>query len=141
MRFLAAQDGFSTGSYVPILVLLIVSVVMAAAMVAASRFVGRRVHYPEKFTTYESGMDPRGDARARFSVKFYLVAILFILFDIEVVFLYPWAVRYKALGLFGLVEMAIFLLILLVGYFYILGTGSLDWDRRGLLAKGEKHDG
>ena len=141
MRFLAAQDGFSTGSYLPILVLLIVAVVMAAAMVAASRYVGRRVNYPEKFTTYESGMNPRGDARDRFSVKFYLVAILFILFDIEVVFLYPWAVRYKALGLFGLVEMAIFLLILLVGYFYILGTGALDWDRRGLLADEEKQDG
>jgi NADH-quinone oxidoreductase subunit A len=68
-------------------------------------------------------------------VKFYLVAILFILFDIEVVFLYPWAVRLKALGHFGLIEMGIFLLILLVGYLYIRGTGALDWDRGGLYEK------
>jgi NADH-quinone oxidoreductase subunit A len=142
MHFLAAADAYSHGSYLPILIMLVVATLLSVAMVAVSRFVGRRVRYPEKFTTYESGMDPKGDARTRFSVKFYLVAILFILFDIEVVFLYPWAVRYKALGLFGLVEMAIFLLILLVGYFYILGTGALDWDRRGpLSADGEEGGG
>lgn len=136
MLFLAAQDGYSTGSYVPVLVLLILSTVAAGAMVAVSRYVGRRVSYPEKFTTYESGMEPKGDARDRFSVKFYLVAILFILFDVEVVFLYPWAVRYKSLGLFGLVEMFIFLLILLVGFIYIWGSGALTWDRRGLMQSG-----
>ncbi len=140
MPFLAALDGFSTGSYLPVLVLLVVSVLLSAALVATSRFVGRRIKYPQKFTTYESGMQPRGDARTRFSVKFYLVAILFILFDIEVVFLYPWAVRYKTLGLFGLVEMFIFLIVLLVGYFYILGTGALEWDRRNLSSGENDHE-
>ncbi len=139
MHFLAAADAYSKGSYLPILIMLVVATLLSVAMVLVSRYVGRRVRYPEKFTAYESGMEPKGDARDRFSVKFYLVAILFILFDIEVVFLYPWAVRFKALGLFGLIEMAVFLLILLVGYFYILGTGALDWDRRTLLpADGEE---
>jgi NADH-quinone oxidoreductase subunit A len=138
--FPATLDAFSSGSYVPILILIGLALVFSLALVAASRFVGRRIHYPEKFTTYESGMDPRGDARERFSVKFYLVAILFILFDIEVVFLYPWAVRMKQLGLFGLVEMGIFIVILLVGYFYIVGTGALNWDRSGLFEREEERD-
>ena len=129
MSFFATLDRFASGSYLPILVLIVLAALFALAMVAISRYVGRRISYPEKFITYESGMQPRGDARDRFSVKFYLVAILFILFDIEVVFLYPWAVQFEKLGLFGLVEMGIFILILLVGYFYILGTGALYWDR------------
>ncbi len=137
MTFSAALDAFASGSYVPILALLILALLFSAALVAASRFVGRRINYPEKFSTYESGMEPRGGARDRFSVKFYLVAILFILFDIEVVFLYPWAVHYKKLGLFGIVEMAIFLVILLVGYLYILGTGALNWDRGTLVERGD----
>lgn len=132
MSALAAADSLAAGSYVPIAILLLLALLLSGAMVAASRYVGRRLKAPGKFTPYESGMDPRGDARDRFSVKFYLVAILFILFDIEVVFLYPWAVHYKQLGLFGLVEMLIFLGILVVGYLYILGSGALDWDRGGL---------
>ena len=129
MTIFASLDAFSSGSYVPILVLICLAALFAAAMVAVSRYVGRRISYREKYITYESGMQPRGDARDRFSVKFYLVALLFILFDIEVVFLYPWAVQYEKLGLFGLVEMGIFLFLLLIGYFYILGTGALNWNR------------
>jgi len=132
MSALAAADRFAAGSYLPVAILILVALLLSGAMVAASRYVGRRVNSPGKQTPYESGMEPKGDARDRFSVKFYLVAILFILFDIEVVFLYPWAVRLKALGRFGLIEMGIFLLILLVGYLYIRGTGALDWDRGGL---------
>ncbi len=135
MSFLAVLDSYASGSYLPILILVIVALIMSVAMVLMSRYVGRRINYPAKFTPYESGMEPSGDARERFSVKFYLVAILFILFDIEVVFLYPWAVRFSKLGLFGLVEMFIFIGILLVGYFYIIGTGALNWDERGLLTE------
>ena len=123
-----------------ILILVLVSVGMSVGMVLASRYVGRRIKYPAKFTPYESGMEPKGTARERFSVKFYLVAILFILFDIEVIFLYPWAVRFSHLGLFGFVEMVIFLGILLVGYFYIIGTGALDWDEFNLMAGEEKNE-
>ena len=132
MSLFAAADHFAAGSYLPIAILILFALLLSGAMVAASRYVGRRLDAPGKATPYESGMKPRGDARARFSVKFYLVAILFILFDIEVVFLYPWAVRLKELGRLGLIEMAIFLLILMVGYFYIRGSGALDWDRGGL---------
>ena len=138
MTVFAAADSYAAGSYLPIVVLIVLAVLIAAGMVAASRFVGRRIVNAAKYTPYESGMDPRGDARDRFSVKFYLVAILFILFDIEVVFLYPWAVRFHHLGLFGLVEMGIFLVILLVGYLYILGSGALAWDRGGLFERREQ---
>lgn len=81
-----------------------------------------------KYAPYESGMDPVGTARDRFSVKFYLVAMFFILFDIELVFMYPWAVNYKELGLFGFMEMLTFVMILFVGFIYILKKGGLKWD-------------
>ena len=111
---------------------LTIAVGFAGIAVLLSRYVGRFMPRRDKMVPYESGMDPQGDSRNRYSVKFYLVAMLFILFDIEVVFLYPWAVRFHKLGLFGLVEMGVFLVILLVGYFYIIGSGALDWDKDGL---------
>jgi NADH-quinone oxidoreductase subunit A len=77
---------------------------------------------------YECGVDPVGSARDRFSIKFYLVAVLFILFDIEAVFLYPWAVAFRQLGLYGLVEMVLFIVVLLVGYLYVLKKRALDWE-------------
>ena len=85
---------------------------------------------PNKIKTmpYESGMDPVGTARERFSVKFYLIAMLFILFDIEVVFMYPWAVQFKQLGLFAFVEMLVFICILFVGYIYLYKKGGFDWE-------------
>ena len=80
---------------------------------------------------YESGMTPVGNTRQRFSVKFYLVAMLFILFDVEAVFLYPWAVIFKELGLFGFVEMLIYMVIIFAGFFYIWKKGALDWSQTG----------
>jgi NADH-quinone oxidoreductase subunit A len=77
---------------------------------------------------YECGMDPFGEARARFSIKFYLVAVLFIIFDIEAVFLYPWAVIFRELKIFGLMEMAVFIAILLVGFVYVWKKGALEWE-------------
>jgi len=129
MPIFALEDSLASGSYVPVLILMILATGFAAVMVALSRYVGRRSGDAGKYEPYECGVDPRGNARDRFSVKFYLVAILFILFDVEVIFLYPWAVRARELGRFGLAEMGIFLGVLLLGYFYILGTRALRWDR------------
>ena len=114
--------------YFPIFVLIFLVTGVAILILALSYLFGRRVPTKEKLSPYECGVQPIGDARGRFSVKFYLIAILFIIFDIEVVFLYPWAVIYRKLKLFGLVEMGIFILILLVGYFYIIKKGALKWE-------------
>jgi len=83
---------------------------------------------PSKLSPYECGCPPVGDARERFSVHFYIIAMLFVLFDLEAVFMYPWAINYDWLGIFGLAEMFIFILILLVGYFYAWKKGALEWD-------------
>src|SRR3712207_5366789 len=101
---------------------------MASAMIVASRFLGPQKPDPRKLQPYECGMTPIGGARVRFSVKFYLIAMLFILFDVEAIFLYPWAVVHRQLGWFGLVEMAIFMAILVVGYIYIWKRGAFEWD-------------
>lgn len=114
--------------YFPLAALIIIGGVIACAMVVLSLIIGKKSPNPAKAETYECGMIPVGDARGRFSVKFYLIAILFIIFDIEVVFLYPWAVIYRQLAWFGLIEMGVFILILLVGYFYIVKKGALKWD-------------
>ena len=97
-------------------------------MFGVSAMLGRRSESRVKDEAYECGIEATTDTRHRFSVKFYLVAILFIVFDLETVFLFPWAVNYKQLGLFGLVEMVIFVLILLVGYIYIVKKGAIKWD-------------
>jgi NADH-quinone oxidoreductase subunit A len=112
----------------PILFLVALATIIALAMFGVSILLGRRTTEGAKREPYESGIKPRGDTRGRFPVKFYMIAVLFILFDIEVVFLYPWAVIYQKLGMFGLVEILVFIVILLVGYFYILGKGALKWD-------------
>jgi NADH-quinone oxidoreductase subunit A len=112
----------------PILLLIIIALVLAGILVFLSIFLGRRTKLGKKGQPYECGVEPEGTTREPFPVKFYLVAILFILFDIEVVFLYPWAVISDKLGVFGFIEMLVFVLILMVGYFYILGKGALKWD-------------
>ena len=115
--------------YFPLFVIIFFVTAMALAIVVLSYLLGKRVPTKQKLSTYECGNEPFEDARGRFPVKFYLIAILFIIFDIEVVFLYPWAVVYKKLALFGLIEMAVFLLILLAGYFYIIKKGALRWEQ------------
>jgi len=114
--------------YFPIFVLVTVVTIMALGMLAISYLLGRKKRTRAKQMPYECGIEPQEDARERFPVKFYLVALLFIVFDIEVVFLYPWAVIYKQLALFGLIEMGIFILILMFGYVYILKKGALKWE-------------
>lgn len=115
-------------TFFPIFVLIVFVSVMALAIIILSRFLGRQRPTKEKLSPYECGIEPVGDARGRFPVKFFLIAILFIIFDIEVAFLYPWAVVFKKLRLFGLVEMGVFILILFIGYFYIVKKGALKWD-------------
>lgn len=119
--------------YLPVLIYIGVVIALGVAMLIGSMILGRilRQRYPtsEKESTYECGMIPIKDARHRFDIRFYLVAMLFILFDIEVVFMYPWAVLYNKFNpvLFGFVEMVVFIVILLVGYAYIWRKGALDW--------------
>ena len=117
-----------TELYLPILILLGVSIANAVGMVALSHAVSPYRPTAVKLDPYESGMVPLGDTRERFSVKFYLVAILFIVFDLETVFLIPWGVYFRQLGIFGFVEMLIFIGVLLVGFVYVWKKGALEWD-------------
>lgn len=114
--------------YLPIAVLLGVATVMAFSMVALGHLLGPRRDNAAKLMPYESGMSPIGTAVRRMPVRFYLIAVLFVLFDIEVIFMLPWAVVLKQLGLFGLIEMLVFIAILLVGYIYVWKKGALEWE-------------
>jgi len=117
--------------YIPVLILALAGAGFAGAILIITHLVGPRKYDPVKEITYESGIDPVGDARFRFNVKFYLTAMLFIIFDIEVVFMYPWAVVFKELlpaGDFILYEMVVFIGLLLLGYFYLLKKGAFNWD-------------
>ena len=116
-----------TEVYFPVLVQGILAVGLAAVLIVLSYLLGKRVRNQIKDTPYESGITPTGDARGRFSVKFYLVAMLFILFDIEAIFLYPWVVVYRELKMFGFIEMLVFVVLILSGFFYIWKKGALDW--------------
>jgi NADH-quinone oxidoreductase subunit A len=114
--------------YFPILVQVIIAAVLASALVGLTGLLGKRSRSPLKDTPYESGMAPVGSAQERFSVKFFLVGMIFILFDIEAVFLYPWAVVFRDLKMFGLIEMLIFVVLVMVGFFYVWKKGALDWS-------------
>jgi len=114
--------------YFPVLLQALVAMALAAGLLTASYLLGKRVRNRVKDMPYESGIVPTGDARQRFSVKFYLVAMLFIVFDIEAIFLYPWAVVYRELAMPGFVEMLVFVILILSGFFYIWKKGALDWS-------------
>lgn len=114
--------------YIPIAILLIVTTVITVLLIAVGVVFGPKRKSFRKMSPYESGMMPIGPGTRRMSIRFYLVAVLFILFDVEVIFFYPWAVNFRALGLFGFIEMLIFVGILLVGYVYVWKKGALEWD-------------
>ncbi|MBF0125112.1 MAG: NADH-quinone oxidoreductase subunit A [Magnetococcales bacterium] len=114
--------------YFPVLVFLLVAVGMAVFMLGGSWLVGVKRPHPDKGDRYECGFAPMSRVRMRFDVRFYLIAILFIVFDIEAAFLFPWAVVFKEIGTFGFVEMVLFLLVLLVGYAYAWKKGALEWE-------------
>ena len=114
--------------YLPILLMGVLAIVFAVASLAASALLRPRRPNRPKLAAYESGNDPvRLPGGERFSVKFYVVAMLFIIFDIETIFLFPWAIAFRQLGLFGLIEMAIFIALVFVAYVYIWKKGGLDW--------------
>lgn len=115
-------------TWFPVLIQIAIAIGVASAMIGLSALLGRHVRDPIKFMPYESGMKPVGNARERFSVKFYLVGMVFILFDIEAIFLYPWAVIYRQLRLFAFFEMLLFIALVLCGFFYIWKKGVLDWS-------------
>ena len=115
--------------YIPVLIQALVAAVLGVALSGLSMLLGRKLKSPQKDTPYECGIAPTGDARDRFSVKFYLVGMIFILLDIEAVFLYPWAVVFRKLKMFGFVEMLLFVALVLVGYVYVWKKGALDWSK------------
>ena len=129
------MSAFNLKDYLPILLMFIVAGGFAVGNVLLSQFVGQRKSTRTKLMPYECGKDPVGSARERFSVKFYLIAMIFILFDIEVIFLIPWAVVFKTFAASGYrwlvyVEMMLFVLLLLVGYIYVVKKGAFDWGER-----------
>jgi NADH-quinone oxidoreductase subunit A len=126
---------FRLSDYLPILLMFIVAAGFAVASITLSQFVGQRKSTRTKLMPYECGKDPVGTARERFSVKFYLIAMIFILFDIEVIFLVPWAVVFKSLtaqglGTFIYAEMMVFIALLLAGYIYVVKKGVFDWGEK-----------
>jgi NADH-quinone oxidoreductase subunit A len=114
--------------YIPIAVLFGIALFFAILLPVLSLSLGPRRPTPRKLSPYESGIVPIGEAQSRLPVKFYLIAVLFILFDIEIVFLVPWAITFRHLGLFGLVEVIVFVAILVVGYVWIWKKGALEWE-------------
>lgn len=115
-------------TFYPILFLVAFGAILAGVFLFLSIYIGKRTRLGKKNEPYECGVEPVGTTRDPVPVKFYLVAILFILFDIEIIFLYPWAVISRRLGVFGFIEMLVFVAILMVGYFYVLGRGALKWE-------------
>jgi NADH-quinone oxidoreductase subunit A len=120
--------------YFPILFQALLAILVSGGLLAAGMLLGKKVRNKVKDSPYECGMEPVGNARERFSVKFYLVAMLFILFDIEAIFLYPWAVVYRELKMFAFVEMLLFLILILAGFFYIWKKGVLNWSEESIEA-------
>ena len=127
---------FYFARYLPLLIHIAIAAILAVAMVLLSYFIGQHKVNRSKMSPYECGMQPVGDAKQRFTVKFYLVAMLFILFDVEAIFLYPWAIvgrtlKSDGLGLFWFLEMLVYILILLAGLWYVWKKGVLDWNKQG----------
>lgn len=114
--------------YLPIFIQFVVALGFVVTTLIIARFVGPRTHSTAKDLNFECGIESVGNARIPFSVKYFLVAILFVLFDVEVIFMYPWAVNFRELGFDGLMKMFIFLGSLLLGFFYIIRKGGLEWD-------------
>jgi len=124
-------------NYLPLLMHFLVTGIVASAIVLLSWLIGYRKPTRAKLSPYECGMTPVGDARERFSVKFYLVAMCFIIFDVEAIFLYPWAVILRELKMFGFLEMLVYIAIVMLDFFYIWKKGVFDWGKTTSNARGE----
>ncbi len=121
-------DIYIPSDYLPVLIMLLLSVFVGLSVLVFGYFARPRRSYPQKLAPYESGNPPVGEPRYRFSVRFYIIAMLFVVFDVEAVFLYPWAVAYDKIGLYGFIEMVIFIFILLIGYIYAWKKDALTWE-------------
>ena len=115
-------------TYIPLMVMILIGVIFGVSNIVLAEWLGPRKSTKAKLSTYESGMEPVKTARERFTVKFYLVAMMFILFDIEVIFMYPWAVQFRQLGMYGFTAMILFMILLFAGYLYVVKKGALKWD-------------
>jgi NADH-quinone oxidoreductase subunit A len=113
--------------YVPILIFLVIAILFPVVLIIAAKLVRPAVPSRTKLEAYECGIQAASDSRGRYAVRFYIVAILFVIFDVETIFLFPWAVRYRTLGWFGVAEVAVFLAILIVGYIWAYKKGALEW--------------
>ena len=114
--------------YIPILIQLAVAVGFGVTTIIGTHLIGPKVRTENKLSAFESGVEVVGNARQPFSIKYFLVAILFVIFDIEVIFMYPWAVNFREFGVQGLIEMFVFMGLLLLGFIYIIKKKALDWD-------------
>jgi NADH-quinone oxidoreductase subunit A len=113
--------------YLPILIFAIIAILFPIALLLIAQLLRPSAPNPTKMEAYECGIKAASDSRGRYTVRFYIIAILFVIFDVETIFLFPWAVRFKALGWFGVAEVAVFLLILIVGYVWAYKKGALEW--------------
>lgn len=116
------------GAYLPLFVMILIGVLFGVSNIVLAEWLGPKRSTRAKLSTYESGMEPVKTARERFTVKFYLVAMMFILFDIEIIFMYPWAVQFRELGMYGFTAMILFMILLFAGYLYVVKKGALKWD-------------
>lgn len=121
------DQGLTT--YLPVLIMMLISLGFIGTTMVATHILGPHKKSKVKSEAFECGIESQGNARAPFSIKYFLVAVLFVLFDVEVIFMYPWAVNFKKLGLFGLLEMFTFLAVFLIGFFYIVKKGALNWEK------------
>ncbi len=113
--------------YLPIFIFLVIAIVFPVVAIVAAKLVRPSAPFVTKLEAYECGIKAASDSRGRYTVRFYIIAILFVIFDVETIFLFPWAVRYKSLGWFGVTEVAVFLAILIVGYIWAYKKGALEW--------------
>jgi len=113
--------------YLPIAVMILIGAGLPLVTFGVSMLLAPRKPEPQKYTSYECGVEPTGGVRERFSIRYYVIAVLFVIFDVETIFLFPWAVRYRVLGWFGFVEMALFIGVLVLGYAYAWKKGALEW--------------
>ena len=127
MRLKAAEVRVLT-EYLPVLLFIVVSAVVGVALIVIGNLLGPKRPQAEKDAPYECGFEAFEDARMRFDVRYYLIAILFIIFDLEIAFVFPWALVFRELGVFGLVEMAVFLTLLVIGFIYVWKKGALEWE-------------
>lgn len=123
------MNGNYLDNYGSLLLMFVLAAGLSGVLLVLSALIGKHKRTREKDMPYECGIRPTGDAREPFSVQFYMVALVFILFDIEAIFLYPWALVYRELKVFGFVEMVLYIIILLAGYIYLWKKGALDWNR------------